>query len=216
MSDSGKFLEQWIMNSPPIIRYMDPKYVDEFFADGSLRLSSFRVFRNHPDEQIGDTREGMVAADLNSPNSHGAVAGMIKPGQYILCGSLVEDQTMKASFNTHQALVIENAFRFAQAVAAEIEGFSGGFEGPCVYRKDTLISKSGQKNILDPSVVGIEAWENDMRSRVASIGIETMFLKSVRYAHQSEYRLVWFLPGEQADYLDIKVPDARAMCKRLQ
>ena len=38
---------------------MDAEYVESFFRDGSLRLSSFARFAKHPDEQLRDKAEGI-------------------------------------------------------------------------------------------------------------------------------------------------------------
>src|SRR5690348_17183688 len=52
----------WHVRQPEILRVMSGKYVDAFFSDGSLRLSSMANFRKHPDEERGDTREGEAHA----------------------------------------------------------------------------------------------------------------------------------------------------------
>ena len=44
--------------------------------------------------------------------------------------------------------------------------------------------------------------------------IEQMFLKDAKYAHQLEYRLLWECSTIE-EHIDIKVPDARQFCKRL-
>ena len=41
----------WSVRLPVVVREMATKYVDEFFADGSLRLSSFATFAKHEDEE---------------------------------------------------------------------------------------------------------------------------------------------------------------------
>lgn len=48
----------WHVCTPTIFRLLPSQYVDEFFRDGSLRLSSFRRFKQHTDEQRLDAQEG--------------------------------------------------------------------------------------------------------------------------------------------------------------
>ena len=52
------FNRQWSIVRPRLYRHLDAKYVESFFNDGSLRLSSFARFAQHPDEQLRDTNEG--------------------------------------------------------------------------------------------------------------------------------------------------------------
>jgi hypothetical protein len=42
------FSRQWSIVRPRLYRHLDSQYVDSFFKDGSLRLSSFAQFAKHP------------------------------------------------------------------------------------------------------------------------------------------------------------------------
>ena len=53
------FGRQWSIVRPRLYRHLEVEYVDGFFRDGSLRLSSFAHFAKHPDEQLRDTAEGI-------------------------------------------------------------------------------------------------------------------------------------------------------------
>jgi hypothetical protein len=52
-------IRRWSIVRPRLYRHMDDKYVESFFRDGSLRLSSFASFAKHPDEQLRDKAEGI-------------------------------------------------------------------------------------------------------------------------------------------------------------
>ena len=54
---------------PTVTRYMAQKHVDEFFEDGSLMLSSFTKFREHPDETKRDAEEGQSHIEQTNPNA---------------------------------------------------------------------------------------------------------------------------------------------------
>ncbi len=49
---------QWHVRTPVVLRIMPSEYIDDFFKTGRIRLSSFRLFEKHPDEQRGDGQEG--------------------------------------------------------------------------------------------------------------------------------------------------------------
>jgi hypothetical protein len=53
-----QFGRNWTMLRPTLYRFLESKYVDAFFQEGSLRLSSFERFAQHPDEQRKDAGEG--------------------------------------------------------------------------------------------------------------------------------------------------------------
>jgi len=53
-----QFVRPWTILRPRLYRYLPSKWVDAFFHDGSLRLSSFNEFSKHTDEQRADPQEG--------------------------------------------------------------------------------------------------------------------------------------------------------------
>ena len=58
------FQVPWGILRPPVYRFMDKQYVEQFFVDGSLRLSSFRRFSQHSDEERQDCAEGTAISTL--------------------------------------------------------------------------------------------------------------------------------------------------------
>lgn len=56
-----QFVTPWSIFTPTLFRYLASDYVEAFFAEGSLRLSSFTRFAKHADEQRRDPDEGMAA-----------------------------------------------------------------------------------------------------------------------------------------------------------
>jgi hypothetical protein len=52
------FGSQWSVALPAVFRYEDKRWIDEFFATGKLRLSTFARFATYADEVRGDTMEG--------------------------------------------------------------------------------------------------------------------------------------------------------------
>jgi hypothetical protein len=84
------FARPWTLRFPTLTRQMKPEHIDDFFRDGSLRLSSFESFRKHPDEARRDVQEGMVAMIVNTPTGPFNILGANGQEAYILCASTVE------------------------------------------------------------------------------------------------------------------------------
>ena len=80
----------WEVRTPVVDRVIRREYVDAFFQDGSLRLSSFEAFCRHPDEARRDVEEGKAAMQIASPG--GNLSAITFNGQeaYVLCGSMAE------------------------------------------------------------------------------------------------------------------------------
>jgi len=52
-------IRNWHIKTPEVYRYMDQIYIEEFFKTGKIRLSAFKLFKQYPDEQLGDNQEGL-------------------------------------------------------------------------------------------------------------------------------------------------------------
>ncbi len=56
-----QFLSPWTVVTPEPYRCLEKQWVEAFFADGTLRLSSFARFAEHEDEQRRDENEGKTS-----------------------------------------------------------------------------------------------------------------------------------------------------------
>jgi len=209
------FSRPWSVRLPVVTRFLDEQYVEEFFSSGRLRLSTFNTFRNHKDEERCDSNEGRVHAEINTPNANHHIAAINGQEAYILCGGLVENPTMEASFSTRHGIRILNPLAFADAVSGRIPGFVGGYQGNCIYRSETCIRKKSSE-LFDPPTNsdGMEKWANGYDEFVSQHASEAFFIKQLRYAHQNEYRFIWFAQGHETSELKIHCPEARQYCQR--
>src|SRR5215831_11408391 len=98
---------------------MKTQYVDAFFADGSVRLSSFEAFRRHPDEMRRDGQEGLVAMEIEAPNGTSSILGANGQEAYILCASTIESAP-KTPAHDRSAFRILNCLGFADAISRQI------------------------------------------------------------------------------------------------
>lgn len=215
-----QFMRPWEVIVPSVIRYLEDVYVDAFFERGSLRLSSFRRFRQHQDEQRGDAGEGSIAMQITNPASGHAVVAFNGQEAYVLCGSTVQSvEVMRAFEGAQSGVKIKNPVGFADAVSRRIPGFGGGFQGACIYTDDRVVRRAGVPDMKFPPLddeAGAEKWGDEYERYLAAENAnESFLLKPLRYAHQAEYRLVWFAAGLERDYVDIECPEAIKLCEKV-
>jgi hypothetical protein len=213
---SLSFARPWSIQLPVVSRYLEEEYVDSFFREGKLRLSSFRAFREHTDEQRGDQFEGRVSAEIHGPNVRHSVIAVNGEAAFILCASLVENRRMEASFSTAACIRILDVVAFADMVSRRVPGFVGGFQGNCVYRDDTTLRKQNSQQFVPPSAGEDPGkWATEQDRFVAKQTSEGFFYKRLRYAHQNEYRFIWFAEGNEAKELFVTCPEAVRFCERV-
>jgi len=203
----------WQSRSPQVYRYLEKAFVEKFFDTGALRLSSFRKFGQHADEQRLDKGEGVVRVIHESQEGVGhTLFGEITAGKasYVLCASLIPSRDLMRSFGVDSAIVIHDPIGFANAVAAHVPGFLDGIDGPCSYQGAPLILRSGA---IPPC-----ALEEPVNAAKVGRFLEDLaelhphFLKHHSFKVQNEWRFVWRTNAWTQDHLDIVVPEARHFC----
>ena len=209
------FTRPWTVRLPTLVRQISTEYVDAFFNDGSLRLSSFEAFRRHPDEKRRDGQEGLVAMEVNTPTGSLSILGACGQEAYIMCASTVETP-IGENDGSASAFRIFDSLKFADAVSRQIPGFIGGTEGFCIYRKNTMITKSDPNPIIVPTAgVNSDSWFQEQKLRTAKLAIDAYFMKHISFAHEAEYRFIWFAENSRKQFLDIRCPAAIECCERV-
>lgn len=220
---SIKFGSEWIIRRPFLYRYMEKEYVDTFFETGALRLSSFKRFSEHPDEERLDAREGEgTVFNINTEGEGQTFSAKIRQGHnaYVLSTSTLYSKKLAERFETDSGFRIDNVMGFAIAVSRYVPGFIGGLEGPCIYQNGRIIERHSDPINLDSMRVSSGSKEIDMSKLMYKAdllaGFDLFFLKEIRYAHQHEYRLLWLVNNQADLYLDIICPEARDFCTRFE
>ena len=216
------FGRPWSILRPRVYRYLESKYVEGFFSNGSLRLSSFARFAEHPDEQRKDAAEGKgVRFGLGSQATIALVGGK-GHDCYVLCGTVHNTENVRRQFKQYDACIaIDNVTAFANAVSLRIPFFRQGLEGLVIYQDNTTINKN-IGNVKSEEL--IEKYKNpdgtvkmDLIHDIANMtgGIEEFFVKHSRYAQQCEYRILWASSQSVESFIDIKVPEAIQFCRHV-
>ena len=225
--NSGRLVEifppQPMVNAyiPMVFRYLEHQWVDEFFNEGKLKLSSFNKFHQHKDEQRGDKSEGNSFIVGNSSNlsmysvvSHGRDA-------FVLSTSLAYTDGLKKDFNVNDCFVIENPLAFANAIASKVPEYKGLLFGPCLYQENKIIKRTvpafdmeSLKN--EDTEDGLDFNKMMALSNLAG-GNDVFFAKTIKHIHQHEYRFLWFVwMDEVPEFIDIVCPEAISYCKRIE
>jgi hypothetical protein len=201
---------------------LEAEYVDSFFRDGSLRLSSFERFAQHPDERLRDKAEDMGVRFGIGTQATIAMVGGRGRDCYVLCATLHNTGAVREQFGHSDACIaIDNVLGFANAVSLKVPYFAYGFEGPVIYRDDTTIYKDIGTTTAEELM---EKYKNpdgtlrmdmlrDMAGRTG--GIEEYFIKDSKHAEQCEYRLLWASGQTAEQFIDIKVPEAIQFCRHV-
>jgi hypothetical protein len=202
----------WEVRTPIVDRLMRRGYVDSFFQDGSLRLSSFESFRKHPDEGRRDSEEGKAAMKIISPKSNLSAIAFNGQEAYVLCGSMAEARPS----NEYACIRIKDTLAFAATAARQIPGFIGGTEGSCIYRANTFYEATDEHSFSPPKDgEDPESWMEKQNAVIGNHMRSKFFIKHARFAAESEYRMVWFCDGSPRTFIDVKCPKAIQFCERV-
>lgn len=206
--------------NPTLYRYLPKKYVDEFFEEGKIRLSSFAKFKELKDEQKGDSNEGnSVLWGISEEQSVMAVTSHGHDA-FVLCGSLILNKEVMADFQADDCIVISDPAKFAMSIANCIPEIRGILLGPCRYQKDkTLQRRMGNFRIEDLRVSSNDQSidMNKIFQLSSQVGGDNVFFTKVeKYAPQHEFRFLWFTWDSIASSdIYIVCPEATKFCRRL-
>ena len=148
------FSKPWHILKPKVYRYMYKEFVDNFFKDGSLRLSSFQNFAEHSNEKLKDTGEGreINRLALGSEGNDGEVYSVISFGSnaYVLCGSTNYTNDVYEIFSNKsiemECIKIHNTTAFCESVSSSLLGFTVGNEGMVIYNNNGILTKDNMLN----------------------------------------------------------------------
>jgi len=211
----------WHVCTPTVFRYLPAEYVDAFFVDGSLRLSSFRMFKQHADEQRLDKREGdTMFVHRTSQNGGQTISAWASHGKtaYVLCGTMRHEQSLMERFGCDSYIRINDPTKFGIVIARHIPTFRVGAEGPCLYQENKIIERDlgyiDIQRFSDPGDPG--SISKTMMNRFVNDAMEhfPFFLKDSQFSAQVEYRHVWMTSTQVEDFLHIRVPEAIQYCSK--
>ena len=212
---------------PYVYRYMNRAYIDQFFDDGTLEISSFGHFRSFPDEVRGDKSEGGGVVSGQGSDEGFTFHLMTQVGEdgYMLSASLESSKDLEKCFKTDSHFKIVDPLGFAAAVSSALAGSTQVFLGFCNYQPLRVIEKQvpglSATDFTDKEGNFIIGGPGMMRrvGEMVGTGIDLMFLKEQRYQYQAEFRFVWtintkFFPVDKEHF--VKCKEAIQFCERVE
>lgn len=211
------FLQPYI---PMVFRYLEKEFVDLFFNEGKLRLSSFKKFHQHTDEQRRDNKEGKnVISGYNNEHRIVAVAST-GHNAFVLSSSLLYNKQLYKDFNVDDCFIIERPLEFINAISKQIVNFLGVNFGPCLYQSGKTIHRQIHNINFDDLKNNNTSNDIDMGKLFNSTEDlymnDGLFIKPDKYSHQHEYRFVWHTETDQLpEYIDLFIPEAKKFCRKV-
>lgn len=218
----------WHQRSPVVYRYLESQFIDKFFNEGELRLSSFKKFKQHPDEQRGDSHEGKAILVTGGNNVTAYAIAEFGGNALVMSASEIHQKELYDVFCVDGCFAVENPPMFGLAICRAISNCIAGMQGPCNYYDRRVLEKdsptlrledfgiSSNGSVAEPKAVGQAEMNRIAGPALQSVfGDDAIFLKTREYAHQREHRLVWFTENNVPETLIISCPDAVQYCKRL-
>jgi len=187
---------QYTVRHPYAYRYEDEKYINLFFNEGKLRLSSFIEYQNYNDNQLGDSQEGESLIYTQSTNNSlvsSKVRGKIQTGlnSYSFCTSSFLSQALLKTFSRNSVFRIIDPIGFAVEIADVIpDGTKHFLFGNCDYLTKRNIKEAlgnfsvdfvpNDPNILAETIFSMPAADHKLS-----------FLKLIEYQSQGEVRFLF-------------------------
>lgn len=197
--------------TPPAFRYMDSKFVDAYWKNGAIRISSFEQFSKHDDEERLDKNEGKTFFVHKTKRHGGQTVSFwhsIGIGSaYVLSTTLKYDNEICRKFGGDYFRIIDPR-SFATEIARKIPNFAHCFHGPCIYQDRKIVAMD--LGYIDPK--GPNPLEEIRARALPYIKQHGLFLKSKKFSHQVEYRFIWMTTNSTQDYINIESPESRDFC----
>lgn len=207
---------------PYLYRYEDKKWIDDFFETGIIKLSSFKNYKNHPDNQLGDKDEGTSMNIVNGNNDKMILTyTMVGQNEYCFCTSTILDDKLKGVFKRDSAFRIIDPLNFMLEITRSLPRVKGVLFGNCLYVNQRIISSRVPKPIdleelkddREPEKI---SFEKMMEEAAPSLTRHRFFLKHTDYQEQCEYRLLWSVDKAIDEGIVINCPEARQFCEKIE
>ena len=210
---------------PIVYRYMEKQFVDNFFSNGLLRISSFDRFKEYPDEIRGDQSEGTGSFETVSvEGTQNILITDSGKNKYLMSSSLVYDKSLFETFDVDGCIRINDPIAFSNSIMNSILGSTECFLGFCNYQeyrhiKKVITSFSDKDDMADDGTltIGGQNFNNRINETIGN-GIDLLFLKEMKYQPQSEFRFVWAVNSDFFkinNYIDIDCKEAIQFCQRV-
>ena len=218
-NSSFNHIIQYIANIPYLYRYENQNYIDDFFENGNLYISSFQNYIKYDDNELGDTTEGSAWNTANLSNDKQiTILSTSGSNDYTFCTSTIFDEKLMGKFSRNSVFRIKDPINFILEITRSLNRVHNVLHGNCIYVDDRIITK----NYLDLDSSIVENSDGQvMLDKVFQLnneiqGIDSYFLKKRKYPQQAEYRIIWQTDREVNGGIIINCPEAIKFCEKIE
>ncbi len=216
IQSTSAFHISWLKRINPIYRILsDVKYIDDFFNNGNIYLSSFINFKKYEDEMQGDKSEGNSL--VGGFDEKGAGQFVVYEGgvrAYVLCATNFITKDVINDFKGVGAIKINDSVNFGKEIARKLPYVTTGIEGDCIYgdSKAQILEKEQNKVFQNIDFKNPQNMKEEISQ--ITLGVE-LFMKHKKYEHQNEHRLLWFSNIQIQNGIVVHCPEAIQYCEKV-
>lgn len=205
---------------PYLYRYEDEKYIDDFFENGNLLLSSFTKYKSYKDNELGDKHEGHAMTFVKGENKKDlGFYSMAGRNDLCFCTSTILENDLKKAFKRNSVFRIVDPLNFILEIDKSLTRVHQVLFGNCIYvdkrilmRRVDKVDIENFKDDNDPDKISLHKILN--ATKVHS-GPDQYFLKLIEHQHQNEYRIIWLSDRKVEDGIILKCKEAIKYCERI-
>jgi hypothetical protein len=178
---------------PYLYRYENENFIEDFFINGNLFISSFQNYRSYEDNELGDKSEGhSLNIGVNNSNMNIGSYSISGFNEFSFCTSTILKKDLFEKFSRNSVFRIKDPINFILEISKSLTRVIEVYHGNCIYVDNKIISK----NIGDFSFENLEEPDGNISAdKLFSIsnqvqGLDSFFLKDRKYQEQSEYRIL--------------------------
>ena len=215
-----------------LYRYLEEKYIESFFSDGKLFLTTYQRCRSHENEVRKDEDEGKY--DLHFQGSQQSMFLKRRSGDnsHMLCTSFSLNTKLFTHFKVDSCFRIDDPGGFILAVAKCIPTVKNIHSGSVQYLLQRnarrqfeekefmpdfqrIIDVAQQRVQGDLETVWREVHEDHAKRIEGLISKISYYAKPMSYVNEAEYRMVWETDQPAAEGILISCPEAVKYCSRV-
>ena len=213
---TSTFHVTWLSRINPIYRILsDIQYVEDFFENGNIYLSSFKNFKKYEDEMQGDKTEGdNLVGGFNGKDASQYVSYEGGINAYVLCATNAFNENVIKDFKGVGAIKIKDPVNFGKEIARKLPFVKTGIEGDCIYVDSKVQTLENEQNKVFQNIDFKDPISIKEELSEITLGVE-MFMKHKKYDHQQEHRLLWFSEVQIENGIVIHCPEAIKYCDKI-
>lgn len=215
-----------------IYRYMNQEYVDQFFEQGTLLLTTYKRCREHEDAVRRDNQEGSYTFHFQGTNNSLFLRRRAGDNSYMLCASLSKSPALMRHFGCSGGICVTDPLSFAKEISSTLQSVEVIQARAVIYTTLREARRSFEDQEFMPNVDQLLRWSqsknreplekvwNEVHSEHARrlnrlLSSMEYFAKPLAYVREAEFRIVWTSRFPVEDSLLVRCPGAIAYCSRL-